>query len=308
MPTNAKVGPKDFFLWAGAMVALYAGVVSFIALLFNYIEYAFPNALAYGSPYSRGISYQMASLIVLTPVLLVLMRMIRGTIAKDPSRQDIWVRRWALYLTVFIAGATVVGDLIILLTTFLQGHELTAGFLLKTLVVLLVAGAAFLHFLADLRGYYGAHPGRASMIMWSVGVCVVIAIVSGFLIVGTPYQARMYLQDQQKISDLQGIQSQIVLFYQQKEELPETLLELEDPLSGYAVPTDAQTGEPYRYEKTGNLSFSICAAFNKESRGDIETRPVYGFEQENWQHPAGEHCFDRTIDPERYRPFGKPVL
>ena len=66
---RAKTTPKDFFLWAGAMITLYASIVAFITLLFNYINFAFPDPLQYmGDPYSGGIPYQMASLIVLTPV------------------------------------------------------------------------------------------------------------------------------------------------------------------------------------------------------------------------------------------------
>src|SRR3989344_1780112 len=160
-----KTTPKDFFLWAGAMVTLYAGVISFITLLFNYINYSFPDPLRYYSdPYSSSIPYAMASLIVLTPVFMVLMRIIRRNISADASRGEIWVRRWALFLTVFVAGATIVVDLIVLLTTFLSGESLTAAFMLKVLVVLLVAGAGFMHFLADLRGYWIKEPAKARMV------------------------------------------------------------------------------------------------------------------------------------------------
>ena len=38
-----KTTPKDFFLWAGAMVTLYAGVFAFVGLLFDYLNYTFPD-------------------------------------------------------------------------------------------------------------------------------------------------------------------------------------------------------------------------------------------------------------------------
>ncbi|MCR4325674.1 MAG: DUF5671 domain-containing protein [Patescibacteria group bacterium] len=305
-----RATPKDFFLWAGAMLSLYTGVFAFIALIFNYIDYAFPNELYYVSPYQSGISYQMASLIVLTPVLLILMRLIRSDIAADTTRLEIWVRRWALYLTVFAAGAGVVVDFIVLLTTFLRGEELTTGFLLKTLVVFLVAGAVFLHFLADLRGYWQENRARAKMINLGVGVLVLASIIAGFFIVGTPWQARQYLQDERRVQDLQSIQSQIVMYWQQKEKLPSDLEELRDPLSGFAVPTDPQTGETYIYEATGSLSFNLCATFNRAGReglGAPEARIPGYYVDENWQHEAGEYCFERTIDPERYPPYEKAI-
>src|SRR3989344_9357609 len=94
-----KTTPKDFFLWAGAMVALYVSVFSLITLYFEYINYTFPDALQpYVDPYSGAIRFAMASLIVLFPVFLLLMRLIRNDIARNAEKRDLWVRRWALFL------------------------------------------------------------------------------------------------------------------------------------------------------------------------------------------------------------------
>ncbi|OGC89064.1 hypothetical protein A3D70_01570, partial [Candidatus Adlerbacteria bacterium RIFCSPHIGHO2_02_FULL_54_18] len=212
-----KATPKDFFLWAGAMIALYAGVFSFIGLVFDYINYSFPDTALnyYIDPYQSGISYEMASLIVLAPVLLIVMRIIRRSITVDPSRAEIWVRRWALFLTVFLAGATIVVDLIVLLNTFLSGGELTTAFLLKVLVVLLVAGAGFMHFMADLRGYWERKPHYARYVNYAVGALVVLTIGAGFLIIGSPASQRDYRIDEQRVGDLMQIQSQIVYSYYQ---------------------------------------------------------------------------------------------
>lgn len=292
------------------MVALYASVVAFIALIFNYINHAFPDPLRnYYSydPYRGGMSYEMAALIVLTPVFLVLMRVIRRDMARDPSRREVWVRRWALFLTVFAAGATMVIDLIVLLTSFLQGEDITAGFLLKALTVFLVAGAGFLHFWADLRGYFERNPGHAKAVNYAVGALVFVSIVAGFFIIGTPQQQRLYRFDEQKVSDLQQIQSQVVYYWQQKQRLPSTLNELEDPLSYFTVPRDPQGGE-YAYRATGARAFELCATFNKESRlGPEQLQPVYSDlpAPERWQHGVGEVCFARTIDPDLYPPVPK---
>jgi len=313
---NPKVTPKDFFLWAGAMVALYGSVVSFITLVFSYINYAFPDELAYYSdPFSGGMRFQMATLIVLVPVTLLLMRLIRKDIAANHEKADLWVRRWALFLTVFIAGAAVIGDLVTLINYFLGG-EITMRFVLKVIVLLLVAGGVFLHFLADLRGYWNKEPQRARMVGWAAGVLVLITIIAGFFIMGTPGQVRLYRFDSQKVSDLQNIQWQVVNYWQQKEELPGNLEQLADPISGAIIPKDPQSGADYSYKVTGSLNFRLCATFNTDSKESERqasiARPVsyYGgeMEGENWQHGAGEVCFDRTIDPERYPPYAKPAI
>ncbi len=308
-----RATPKDFFLWAGAMISLWTGVVAFIALVFDYINYSFPNALEYiVSPYQGGMPYEMASLIVLAPVFLILMRVIRHDIEKDPSRNEIWVRRWALFLTIFAAGATIAVDLIVLIMTFLSGEELSVRFLLKVVVVLLITAAGFMHFMADAWGYWVRWPVRARYVNWGVGVLVVVTIVAGFFIVGTPQQARQMRLDDQRVSDLQSIQSQITYFYQQKRSLPTELSQLQNPLLGFAVPTNPSTGAAYEYRKTADLAFELCATFAAESQAvSGVSRPVavspYGNVQDNWQHGAGRVCFERSIDPAFYPPVTNTV-
>lgn len=312
---KSKVTPKDFFLWVGAVASLYGGIVAFIALIFDYINHSFPDPVTntyYPEAYSASISYESAALIVLTPVFLILMRLIRSDIARDVSRRDIWIRRWALFLTLFLAGATMVIDLIVLVNTYLQGEDITAGFFLKVIAIFLVMGLAFMHFLADLRGYWEREPARARMTNWAVGILVLATIIAGFFIIGTPQQMRAQKQDVIRIQDLQNIQWQVVNYWQQKEEVPSTLLDVNDPISGNIIPIDPQTKESYEYKVTGTLSFKLCATFATRG-GGIENAslarpavPMWAVVKglpDNWQHDAGRTCFDRTIDPERYPPF-----
>jgi len=318
-----KVTPKDFVLWVGAMASLYAGVVAFITLVFEYINKAFPNPVSgsyYVDPYSSSISYETAALIVLTPVFLILMRFIRRGISDDPSRNEIWVRRWALFLTLFLAGVTVVVDLIVLLNTYLQGEDLTIGFLLKVLTVLLVTGLGFMHFLADLWGYWEREQARARMVNWGVGVLVLVTIIAGFFIIGTPQQIRAQKQDAIRVQDLQNIQWQVVNYWQQKEKLPATLAELNDPITNNIVPLDPKTQVSYEYRSAGVMSFTLCATFANAGGGNVysqsrsmpipaEPMAINGKDiQDNWQHEAGRVCFDRTIDPQRYPPFSKSKI
>ncbi len=119
----------------------------------------------------------------------------------------------------------------------------------------------------------------------------------------------MLRYDEQKVSDLQNMQYQLVNYWQQKQILPKAATELADPLQGYTLPMDPQSGAPYTYEMTGATSFKLCAAFNEPtpdtagrgsySSGTMSYPSMSGID-ENWQHGAGDTCFTRTIDPERY--------
>lgn len=302
-------------MWAGAMVTLYASVFAFIALIFSYINYAFPDPLVYrysSDPYQGGIAYYMAMFIVLLPTCITLLWLIRKDIVRDATRAEVWVRRWMLYLVLFVAGATVVGDLITLLYTFLSGEELTTPFLLKVLLVLIVSAAGFLHFLADMRGYWNANPGKSKMVGVGVLVLGLVAVVSGFFIVGTPGQAREYRYDQNRVADLQTIQYQLVYFWQRKQTLPATLSELNDPLQSFSVPVDPKTGAAYEYTKTGQMSFSLCGLFATEYNGINANGYTYpevkmGGASDAWTHTSGRVCFTRTIDPALYPPLNKTI-
>lgn len=318
--SGSHTTPKDFFLWASAVIALYLSVVSFITLLFEYINYTFPDPNAYaGDPYSSAMRFAMAALIVLVPATLVFLRLIRGSIIQEAGKAGIWVRRWALQLTIFVMTFTILIDLITLVNYFLNG-EVTTRFILKVVVVLLTAGFVFMHFFADLKGYWISHPKKANLVGIATAVVSLAAIIAGFFIVGTPSEARDVRLDIQRVSDLQSIQSQVVNFYQQKQELPVSLSELADPLSYFSLPVDPTTGADYTYRKTDELSFELCATFAREGK-DMTGRGGFGSDiavsypypgpdgtMENWQHGVGEKCFVRTIDPERYPPFEKPVL
>ncbi len=314
METTSKprVSPKDFFLWAGAMLAFYVSVFAFISLLFEYINYTFPDALTYMPPaYSGSMRFDISALIVLFPVFLVLMRLIRSGIARNPEKRDLWVRRWALMLTLFVAGVTVVIDLIVLITNYLGG-DLTWPFLLKVLVVLLVVGAGFLHFLADMWGYWDENRSKANMVGWGAVALIVVVIATGFVIMGSPANVRLYRFDEQKVSDLQNIQWQTVNYWQQREKLPVSLSALADPISGYMPPIDPQSNQAYEYEVVGAKSFKLCATFNAETQTSASSatyaRPVAVGESgtllnDNWYHTEGRNCFVRVIDPARYPPL-----
>lgn len=305
-----KVTPKDFFLWLGAMVTLYVSATSLILLVHAYIEHYFPNQLVtYGDPYSGTIRFAIASLIVMFPLYVLLTRMIHEDIRATPLKKELWVRRWLVFLTLFVAGLTIAIDLIAVVYVFLNG-EITTRFILKALTILVVLGGGFWYYIHELRGTWEAKKNLSQTIAGIVSVVVLVSIAAAFFIIGSPQSERLMRLDDQKVSDLQNIQWQVVNYWQQKQTLPKTLTDLSDPISGFVVPVDAQTGGEYTYRPTGPLSFELCATFNRDARdlGRGTTKAIYepsGLTSENWQHKGEMTCFARTIDPERYPPIKK---
>jgi hypothetical protein len=314
-----KTTAKDFFLYLASFAALYASAISLISLLFTIINRAFPDSLnsyyfAY-DPYTAGMRAAIATLVIIFPVYLFLAAYLNRYLRANPDRKEISVRKWLTYLTIFITSITLVTDLIVLVNTFLGG-EITSRFTLKVVAVLFVAGSVLWYYLYDLKKSFAPEmPNRSKLIISVASVAVLASLITGFAYIGSPMKARFIKLDNMRISDLQTIQSQLIYsHWQQKASLPDSLEDLTDPISGFSVPNDPETGADYEYVKTGHLSFKLCATFDLASEvidGDLKTRSsVYypgASENENWKHEAGKQCFDRTIDPELYRPFEKDV-
>lgn len=303
--TTASFSPKDFFLWLGAMAALYVSVGSFIALIFQYVNVLYPDTLVRGyDPYSGPIRFAIASLIIIFPVYVWLTRMINQDIRKHPEKREYGFRKWLIYITLFVAGVSIIGDLVTLVNYFLNG-DITARFIVKIGVVLLVAISVFSYYLADLRGRWGKEEKQAVLIGWGAGAVVLVAVVAGFFVIGSPMAAREARFDAQRVNDLQNIQYQLVSFWQSKTALPDTPTPLNDSIQGFVVPVDPQTGNAYEYQKTASTTFALCATFKKASNDTSMTKPVGMDSSDVWDHPAGRYCFERTIDPDRYPPFNK---
>ncbi len=288
------------------IVALYASASSLLVLFFQYVNVYFPDKL---NPYfdaGNPIRFALASLIIVFPVFIWSTRFLLKDIDKNPQKNFLRIRRWLIYFTLFAAAVIIIGDLVGLLYNFLQG-ELTARFSLKVLSVLMVSLGVFLYYLYDLKREPGQKaPLKIKIFTRAIMLVVLAAVVAGFFVAGSPFKQRRLRFDRQRVEDLQVIQGQLVNFWQQKERLPDSLAELTDSISGFTAPMDLETGEPYVYEKTGDLSFELCAGFEFTSEEEYPAgrKPIapLGYTEDNWEHPAGEYCFPRTIDPELYKP------
>ena len=141
--------PRDVFLHLFAMVALYWSAISFITLCWQYINYFFPDILAvrYGAQdYVWPIRFSVASLIIIFPLFILASWYLNKIYKRESAVRESKIRKWLIYLTLFVASLIIIGDLVSVIFSFLGG-DITARFILKALSVLVVAGAVF--------GYYG---------------------------------------------------------------------------------------------------------------------------------------------------------
>ncbi|MEK7139980.1 MAG: DUF5671 domain-containing protein [Patescibacteria group bacterium] len=309
-----KTTPKDFFLHLGAIVALYISVTSVLTLIFAIIDQIFPRPFEYTDPYASGVSLAMAMLIVAFPLYILFMRIVSGVEKASPEKRELPVRKWLTFITLFVAGAVIAGDLIVLLQKFFAGEEITLGFALKVISIIVVLAAVFGFYLREIHRTAVDNMTMRTYSAYGAGAFVLLAIVVGFWVMGSPYTQKEKRFDAERVSHLQTIQYQIISYWQNKEKLPAALNDLNDPIGGFVLPIDPQTGTAYEYSIKDGLSFELCATFVKETpTGAISQEfavpaaypPYKNAVNENWQHGVGRACFERTIDPELY-PVRKP--
>src|SRR3989344_35451 len=304
-----KTFPRDVFMYLLSIITLVTIAVAFGILLYQYIDIKFPDRLTEGYYWSKSASFDsvrnsMAVLMVVFPVFIWVSWFLRKDLKKNPEKRELKIRRWLLYLTLFLASLVIIGDLVALLINFLNG-ELTNRFVLKVLVVFFIAGSIFAHYFSELKDKAFSWMGifdKALIILVAVGVA------AGFWIAGSPAQQRAIRFDERRVSDLSNIQYQVLNYWQRKQVLPQNTQQLNDSISGFVSPKDPETRVDYGYRVTGSKSFEVCAVFatsnfEEFSDKDRSVAMYYGAEPGDWSHGVGMTCFERTIDPDLYPPI-----
>jgi uncharacterized protein YacL len=147
------VSAQEAFMYLVLFLTLYISAIALGTLLFQFINRWLPDALL--NDYNRfgslnAIRQSTASLIIAYPIFLAMSALLRRAIVRDPDKKSSKIRKWLTYITLFIAAGIIIGDLIALVMSFLNG-DLTLRFILKVLTVGGIAGVIFGYYLWDLK-------------------------------------------------------------------------------------------------------------------------------------------------------------
>jgi len=154
--SRPRVTPQDFFLHVFSIIALYVSAGSFLTILFQMINIYIPDALDYqgyiGESQARihMIRSALASLIILFPAFFGSTWYLNKMYIRMPEKQHLWIRKWLVYFTLFVASFVLLGDLVALVNSMLNG-EVRMRFYAKVAGVFFVAGTIFWYYLWDIR-------------------------------------------------------------------------------------------------------------------------------------------------------------
>lgn len=299
---RVQLSAREAFLYLVLFVTLYVTAFNVGALLFQFIERWLPD-LAFTPGYAvqdrfsaRAVRDSIAALLIGWPVYLFLSRVIGGMLARDPEKRVSGVRRWLTYVTLFVAALVILGDLTFVVSRLLSG-ELPPRFLARTIVVLLIAGYVFGHYLADLRQEEDERRERRTRgrlplpRLAGAAVLVVLAVALG--VAGSPRKARFEEIDLRRVRELQQLSNAVESYYRERGALPPSL----DSLATVSTPSveslqDPVTRRSYEYRLLGAETYELCATFAQpDTVGGAPEPPGPDRPSRFWRHGAGRHCY-----------------
>jgi len=303
-----------------SMVEIFVNFLSFLllgiiatavgVLYFRVVNKYFPDILSgtyknyqFSNFNSSAIHYSIASLIIGFPIYIwTLWFWFRG-FAVSPKKEESRLSKWITYIVLLIAGGTIIGDLITVLYNFLQG-EFGVRFLLKAVTILFIAVLVFIFYFLERKKiqYKKEVPHVFFWVLMALSSTIIIlAIIFGFIVGGTPFEARIKKFDLERVSNLQTLSSCVSAFSYDNERLPASIDEMKNNARySYCASqtSDPETKKNYEYKVISKNEFEFCAEFNLSTLEDFQDLGYYG----NFvKHGQGRSCEKQTVT------FGKPL-
>lgn len=294
---------KEAFLFMMFFSAMYTALFALGSVLFDLINLHLPDPGEQTYRWISSLRYGMATVAVSFPIFMFMNRILRKEAEQNPGQRISPVRRWLTYLTLFVASASLVADLITLVVRFLSG-DVTLRLGLKVAVVGIMAAIVLAHFLRDLRREEMAPaPVTEKILTGKLARTALIAIVlvvlgAGFWSTGSPIRAKLNSQDLDRLKDLENITRRVQLYYRNHESLPDSLAACDiNPDTYIERKQDRVTGKAYEYRVMDATHFELGAEFARPYRpddlkGTAAEYPGYGIVNPGfWRHDSGRATF-----------------
>ena len=108
-------------------------------------------------------------------------------------------------------------------------------------------------------------PWGVKLLLGIVTAVVLAAVGLGIYIGDSPSESRAVRLDQQRVRDLQGIDRAVKDYWEENEELPQTLDALKDAPARVRTVSDPVTGERYEHRALEGSNYELCAVFETDS-------------------------------------------
>ncbi|MBP6943217.1 MAG: hypothetical protein KBB55_04220 [Candidatus Buchananbacteria bacterium] len=283
--TKQEHAALDAFLNLLSLITVGWWSLALGGVLFQIVDKFF--GVGFGPVYNysqSGLKFGIASLIIVTPVLVWVNVYLRRLYQQERLSSTSAIHRWLTYAMLLVSALVIVGDLIAVIYSLLNG-DYTIASMLKIAVILVISAGIFGYFWVDLRRQdFSLHKPLALTTLAVVILVSVAAIIGSLFVIDSPKVTREKNADNERVNHLSQINSQIVSQYYEQQVLPADLSEL-----NFADFKDPETQAAYEYRVISAKEYELCATFNRAvDTGD--NSQWYGYEK--WyHHGAGRQCF-----------------
>jgi len=291
-------GALDAFLNLLGLITVGWMSIAIGMILFQIINKFFTDkAIDYVARFSQGpLKFGIASAVILTPIFLAVSAWLHRNYKMGKLNHQSGIHRWLTYLMLLVSALTIIGRLIYQLFRFLDG-DYAMAVILKTLVILAIAGGIFGYYLYDLVRRDFSKKSSVSILAMSLVIVVALAsVIGGFIVIDSPATSRSVKFDEQRVNDLTDLDNRINLYYKENQELPEDL-----SAPRFSQFKDPVTDQPYEYQILGEEKFELCAIFDlKANTEDSDYR--YYADRDWYYHEAGRQCFETSVLDQDLKP------
>ncbi len=149
---------------------------------------------------------------------------------------------------------------------------------------------------------------RHYIFLGALTLAMLIAVVYGFYISGSPFTARALKFDATRLNDFRQLKYAIESNVSSKGALP---LSLDELSQGYVSISkkDPESGFPYEYQPVSGDSYKLCAVFSTDSRDTPANQtisPAYYNDQTTIDHRKGHDCVTYSVTLPNLAPVLNP--
>lgn len=290
---EANNAAKFAFLYLLSLVSLVFVSTSVGMVIFQLINKFITDPI-HTESFDQGVlKFAVAALIIAGPIYFLAARHINSSLETGRLSLQSAIRRWLTYLILLIVSVVMIGWLIGMISSYMNG-DLTLKFGLKALSSLAIAGIIAGYYWYDIRREQAA--AKDKMVMWygyASVTLVAIALIVGIMYAGSPREARDRRADELLLGRFDAIDNAINSYYLENAKLPadlDTLVKEKRILDDKQL-TDPVSGEKIAYKPGADKLYELCATFKRSNKDDDKNR----YFTTRWPHDAGAQCLTQRL-------------
>jgi hypothetical protein len=303
MAHEANNAAKFAFLYLLSLVSLVFVSTSVGMVIFQIINKFIEDPI-HTEAFDQGVlKFAVAALIIAGPIYFLAARHINSNLEAGRLSLQSAIRRWLTYLILFIVSVVMIGWLIGMISSYMNG-DLTLKFGLKALSSLAIAGIIAGYYWYDIRREKAV--AKDKTVMWygyASAALAVITLIVAIIYAGSPREARDRRADELLLGRFDVIDGAINSYYMENGKMPANLdtLVKEKRISDEKQLTDPVSGEKIAYKPGKDKLYELCATFRRGNKEEDINR----YYTSRWPHDAGNQCLTQRLSA---LPDGKAVI